>query len=595
MTEKLRAARLMLGLAFRSDPRRAIGVTALTVVGAAMGALTPFWLKLLADGVAAGDLTRVLVASAAAAANAGVVGLSAWTGFNLRTMLIERTSLALDERVIGLTNQLTGLEQFERSEYLDRLNTLREEREHLARTAAALVQSIGLGVQVVTTAVLLAGVHPLLLVLPAFGLPSLWAGAVAARLSQHALDETAERERSSRHFFELATSAAPGKELRVFSLEDELLRRHEETWDAVDRERTSAGLRAALVAAAGWFVFALGYVAAIVFVVVRAVDGDATVGDVFLTVMLAAQINRQVEGAAYMVNFLLKSLALAGRLLWLVDFVEDIQAPRRASAPVPPVLASGIELEDVSFTYPGTDDEVLSHVDITIPAGTTLAIVGDNGAGKTTLVKLLFGFYCPTEGRITVDGVDLADIDPDEWRARTAGGFQDFARFELIAREVVGVGDLQRIEDLDAVQSALARAHAEDVVTSLPQGLDSQLGATFDEGVDLSGGQWQKLALGRAMMRTDPLVLVLDEPTASLDAQTEHDLLSRYAAASRVVGERTGAITILVSHRFSTVRTADLIVVIDDGVVAETGNHRELVARGGLYAKLYDIQAKAYR
>ena len=595
MTEKLRAARLMLGLAFRSDPRRAVGVTALTIVGAAMGALTPFWLKLLADGVAAGDLTRVLVAAAAAAANTGLVGLSAWTGFNLRTMLIERTSLALDERVIGLTNQLTGLEQFERSEYLDRLNTLREEREHLARTVAALVQSIGLMVQVVTTAVLLAMVNPLLLLLPAFGLPSLWAGAAGARMSQRALDETAEKERLARHFFELATSAGPGKELRVFSLEDELLRRHEATWDEVDRERTSAGLRAAAVAAAGWLVFALGYVGAIVFVVVRAVDGDATVGDVFLTVMLAAQINRQVEGSAYMVTFLLKSLALAGRLLWLIDFAATFQRPRTSFAPAPSVLTTGIRFEAVSFRYPGTDNEVLSHVDLEIPAAATLAIVGDNGAGKTTLVKLLFGFYGPTEGRITVDGIDLQTIDPDDWRSRMSGGFQDFARFEFIAREVVGVGDIARMEDMDSVRDALERAHAEEVVTSLPRGLDSQLGATFDDGVDLSGGEWQKLALGRAMMRRDPLVLVLDEPTASLDAQTEFDLLTRYAAASRAVAGQTGAVTVLVSHRFSTVRTADLIVVLDGGVVVETGNHRELVARGGLYAKLYDIQAKAYR
>jgi ATP-binding cassette subfamily B protein len=237
----------------------------------------------------------------------------------------------------------------------------------------------------------------------------------------------------------------------------------------------------------------------------------------------------------------------------------------------------------------------LHDVNIPIPAGSTVAIVGENGAGKTTLVKLLGRFYAPTAGAITVDGTDIASFDVEEWRARISGGFQDFARFEFLAREAVGVGDIPRIEDEPAIVGALARASATDVVPTLPGGFDTQLGKSFDDGIELSGGQWQKLALGRAMMREQPLLLVLDEPTAALDAQTEHALFERYAGAARRVAAETGAITIFVSHRFSTVRMADLIIVIEGGRVAESGSHAELMAQGGLYAELYELQARAYR
>jgi len=210
-------------------------------------------------------------------------------------------------------------------------------------------------------------------------------------------------------------------------------------------------------------------------------------------------------------------------------------------------------------------------------------------------VKLLARFYEPTEGRILVEGVDLRCFDPAEWRTRWAAGFQDFARFELLAGETVGVGDLPRMEEKAAIGSALARAAATDVVDGLPHGTRTPLGRTFDDGVELSGGQWQKLALGRAMMRESPLVLVLDEPTASLDAFTEHELFSRYAQTAGRVAAETGAITILVSHRFSTVQMADFIVVLDSGRLVEVGSHEELMSRGGLYAELFELQARAYR
>jgi ATP-binding cassette subfamily B protein len=261
---------------------------------------------------------------------------------------------------------------------------------------------------------------------------------------------------------------------------------------------------------------------------------------------------------------------------------------------VPARLRDGIVVRQVSFAYPGSGRAVLDRVSLRLPAGKVVALVGENGAGKTTVIKLLSGFYRPDSGQILVDGVDLAQLPPHEWRRRVSAAFQDFAQLEFTAGETVGVADLPRLDDPAAVGAALARAGATSVVDGLPQGLGTQLGTRWEGGVDLSGGQWQKLALARGLMRDDPLLVVFDEPTAALDAQTEHALFERFAAAARA-GSAHGTVTLLVSHRFSTVRMADLIVVLDGGRVLESGSHAELMAAGGLYAELYRLQSRAYR
>jgi ATP-binding cassette subfamily B protein len=261
---------------------------------------------------------------------------------------------------------------------------------------------------------------------------------------------------------------------------------------------------------------------------------------------------------------------------------------------VPDRIREGIKFEAVSFAYPGTERLVLQDVTLRLPAGAVVAIVGENGAGKTTLVKLLSRFYQPAAGRILVDGLDLGRMPADEWRGRLSGAYQDFFRFELRARQAVGLGDVPRLDSTPAVTTAVGRAGADDVVSQLESGLETQLGPAWPEGVEVSFGQWQKLALARGFMRDEPLLLVLDEPTAALDAETEHALFERYA--ERVRRESgNGRITILVSHRFSTVRMADLIVVLDGSRVIEVGSHDELMAKRGKYSELYSIQAAAYR
>jgi ATP-binding cassette subfamily B protein len=262
---------------------------------------------------------------------------------------------------------------------------------------------------------------------------------------------------------------------------------------------------------------------------------------------------------------------------------------------VPERLTRGITLDDVSFRYPGADRPVLSHVSVHIPAGAVLALVGENGAGKSTLVKLLCGLYRPGGGRILVDGEDLAGLAPEEWRARVATLFQDFQRIELTLGESIGHGDIDRIDDAGAIGTAAGKARAGRVLAAVPGGLEGYVGHSYHDGTDLSGGQWQILGLARALMRRHPLLLILDEPAAALDASAEHDLFERYASSAGQAGREDGGITVLISHRFSTVAMADLIAVLDHGRLTEYGTHRELMDGGGLYAELFTLQARAYQ
>jgi ATP-binding cassette subfamily B protein len=299
----------------------------------------------------------------------------------------------------------------------------------------------------------------------------------------------------------------------------------------------------------------------------------------------------QIAAIAHSTGLLVQTLQVAVRHIWLVDYSKEQHAALTGDIDAPDQLRGGIAFEGVSFAYPGSDTEVLRDVNLWLPPGAVVAVVGENGAGKSTLVKLLSRMYEPSDGRISIDGVDLAAINPASWRSRLSAAFQDSCRFEFLLGEAVGIGDVERINDAYQVLMACERAGAGAVLESLPAGLNTQLGRRF-EGAELSGGQWQRLALARAGMR-DPLLLLLDEPTANLDAEAEFALFETIARATRRARAR-GAVTMLVSHRFSTVRMADVIVVVDGGKVLEVGSHDELMARGGLYAELFSLQSSAY-
>jgi ATP-binding cassette subfamily B protein len=312
-----------------------------------------------------------------------------------------------------------------------------------------------------------------------------------------------------------------------------------------------------------------------------------------MTVSLIRRSRAQLASAASGSGALVETLATADRLLWL----EDHYAASLAAAgtrPAPGRLASGIALRDVAFSYPGTERAVLSRLTLTIPAGTPVALVGENGSGKTTLVKLLLGMYPPSSGMIAVDDVPLAEISPAAWRSVCSAAFQDYARFALPAVSSVGVGEVAAHSSQPLALAALDRAGASDLAGQLPDGLSTYVGGPYTGGQNLSGGQWQKIALGRAMRPPSPLLVVLDEPTASLDAHAEHELFERYAAAAARMPAESGTITLLVSHRFSTVRMADLIVYLDEGQVVEAGSHDDLMAAAGKYAGLFTLQAEGY-
>jgi ATP-binding cassette subfamily B protein len=331
-------------------------------------------------------------------------------------------------------------------------------------------------------------------------------------------------------------------------------------------------------------------------VVLRAAHGHASPGSVVEVVSLLRRAQRQVGGASTSAGSFAVAATTADRLLWLEDYVAGFR--QGADGLAPAELTDGIRLEHVGFTYPGQDAPVLTDVCLTLEAGSTVAVVGENGAGKSTLIKLLTGMYRPTEGRITVDGRDLADISPDRWREATTGAFQDFVRFAMSLGDGVGAGDVPRVDDRAAVLSAIGRAGAGDLVEaegdgqSGALGLDTLLGA-YIGGRALSGGQWQRLALARGLMRERPLLIVLDEPTANLDAPSETALFASYREAA--LDSTGGTITVLVSHRFGTVHMADQIIVMDGGRVAESGDHQALMNRGGIYAELFNLQAEGYR
>jgi ATP-binding cassette subfamily B protein len=343
----------------------------------------------------------------------------------------------------------------------------------------------------------------------------------------------------------------------------------------------------------GTVIAAAGYAVGLWFLVHEIRNGRVSAGDVYVALSTATRLTDQMGRSAGTLGALRHARNVAERFLWLDDYAAASR-PAPASAAAPMELRHGIDFDDVSFTYAGATEPSLRDVTLHLPAGSVVALVGENGAGKSTLLKLLFGFYEPTAGEIRIDHVRLAAIGNLAWRSRTAACMQDHARFFVPAGETIGVGDLDALHDHEAVVAATRRAAAEDVIDGLATGYDELLGP-LRGGVDLSGGQWQKLAIARAMMRERPLLVALDEPTSALDPLAEHEMFERYNASAQALAARQGTVTVLVSHRFSTVRIADVIVVIDDGAVREIGNHEELIELDGLYAELYALQAEQYR
>ena len=598
MRDAVRTVVLMVQISVRADAIRSL-FTILTAVGQmASLPLRALGLRTLTNGIVDRDAPTAMRGVVVIVGLTALHRLMVHANLNIRMRLRENTQLYLDSYVMGMTAGIPGLEHHERPEYLDEVELIRNERGYLANPFNPISWTVASVAQGLSTLALLAGVDPRLAFLPLFGIATAWATGRGENRLIALIDGQAEDNRILRHHYELATLPASAKEVRVFGLADELLGRRRSLFDRLERERRALGVERVVLSSVAWAAFAAGYVGALVLTVRAVGRGEATVGDAVLVLTIGSQIDQQLAELGENVAWFVRTHRAVRRLRWFGDYSERSHADLQPDdpAPAPERLRDGIRLEGVAFGYPGTQPEamVLRDVDLHLPAGTTVAIVGENGAGKTTLVKLLCRFYEPSAGRILVDGVNLTSIPVDEWRERLTAGFQDFAMFQLLARETVSVGDVRQDTE-EAVLAALDRATTPELVGQLPGGLSTQLGRDFEGGVEISLGQWQKLALGRAMMRPAPLVSILDEPTASLDAPTEHRLFERFHGEARRAAQERGAITILISHRFSTVRMADLILVVDDGRIREAGDHATLMAAGGLYAELYELQARAYR
>jgi ABC-type multidrug transport system fused ATPase/permease subunit len=596
MKRHLRLWAELLALSWRRIPGLTTVMFVLSTLLVVSVATIAIILKTVVDAAQGGRTAAALTAAAGAAVAYAVMAVLREVTDNLAILAVERVGLTdLHEQIHRDIATLEGTEHLENPDFLDRVTVVRGSAWGLMAamwtTLAVVFALFQLGISLV----LLGSVSPWMLLLTGFAAAPLWCdqrgqkGVVAAETG------TAEQFRLQRHLFDLCVAADHGKETRVLGAGPELARRQAAAWREVMRDRTRSQVVASAWRMCGWMLFTAGFVAALVLVVRLYATGRSTPGDVVLAVTVTTTLRQSLQLTVSHAAQAVEARKLVEPYLWLREYVarHRRETENTQSVPVPQRLTSGIELDHVSYTYPGTDRKALDDISVRLSAGSVVAVVGEYGSGKTTLVKLLARFQRPTEGAVRVDGIDLGRLPVEEWRARSSAAFQDFGRFRTRFFETVGIGDLPHVEDRRRIAEAVRAAEAQQVVDRLPQGMDTQLGRELD-GAELSEGQWQKAALARAVMRREPLLFILDEPTASLDAPSEEEIFQRHMAHARATARRTGAVTVIVSHRFSTVSEADLTLVLDKGRLVECGSHDELLALGGRYAQLYNLQAVAY-
>jgi|HigsolmetaAR201D_1030396.scaffolds.fasta_scaffold03526_3 ATP-binding cassette subfamily B protein len=481
------------------------------------------------------------------------------------------------------------LQYFEDANFYDKLQNARREADF---RALGIINGGFLVVQNTITllsfAAILIAFNPLIaLILFGATIPSFIAQSRYSSLYFRLITWRAPEARRMNYLEHLLTVDNTVKEIKLFGLGQPLLNRYTDLFWKFFREDVSLARRRSLISLV-WGLFAsASYYAAYAWIIYEAVSGNITIGSMTFYLTLFRQSQGTFQGLFENINRLYENGLFMDNLFSFLDLtpqMDNTASPK----PMPAKFQQGLEFRNVSFRYPGREDWALRNVSIKITPGEKLALVGPNGAGKTTMIKLLTRLYDPTEGQILLDGVDLRDYDIEELRQRIGVIFQDFVRYQLTVRENIGFGQINELDNTARIEEAAERGGADEVVEELPQGMDTMLGRWFEKGHELSGGQWQKIALGRAFMR-DGEVLVLDEPTSALDAEREYEIFQRFRELTE------GKIAVLISHRFSTVRMADRIAVIEDGQIAELGSHEELVARQGTYARLFEMQAEGYR
>ncbi len=599
---KIRAASVNVGRAFelvwQGHPASLIVMVVCTLIGAGIPAGQAYVAKLVVDAVVAGAQTHTDPL-------AGLQSVAPWLLLELGLVVLDtavgqartlaehilhaRINVNINTRIIRKALEL-DLAYFENAEYYDKLQNARREADwrslQIVDNGFYLVQNV---ITLISFVVLLIGFSPWLAVLIfAATVPAFIAQNRYAELSFRVLSWRAPEARRLNYLEHLLTDYDAVKEVKLFNLGEPLLGRYADLFWKFLREDQSIAQKRSL-ASLGWGLLAtLSYYAAYAWIVWRAVGASITLGDMTLFLSITRSSQSRFQSILYGLSSLYENGLFLSNLFAFLELTPAMRGGTGGGVPVPEHFTSGIEFRNVSFRYEGHTQDVLRDVSFHLRPGEKVALVGPNGAGKTTLIKLLTRLYDPTSGQILLDGVDLRDYDLLQLRQKVGVIFQDFVRYHLPASENVGFGQVEALEDLERIMAAARKSGADDVIRALADGYATVLGRWFSGGRDLSGGQWQKIALARAFMR-DCELIVLDEPTAALDAENELRVFEQFRALTE---ER---MAVLISHRFSTVRMADRIFVIEDGTITESGTHHALLAQGGTYARLFTLQAESYR
>jgi ATP-binding cassette, subfamily B, bacterial len=515
------------------------------------------------------------------------------TGLNHARRLIQQLiQLQLANRIRGeiIQKALTlDLAFFEHPDFYDRLQNARRESGYkpvdLINDTFLIVQNT---ITLISFAVLLLRFSPwLVIILLVTSIPAFIAETRFSEEGFRLLTRRAPETRQINYLSRLLTEDTSAKEIKLFNLGETLLARYMTLFDKFFREDKSLALRRAVAGFGLGLIATLGFYGSYAWIVWHTVQGKISLGDMTLYLTIFRQGQSTFQGILSGVGSIYENNLFMANLFDFLGLKPQMGvAARNQGLSVP--LRSGIEFRRVGFRYPESEEWALRDIDLTIRPGEKIALVGPNGAGKTTLIKLLSRLYDPTEGMILIDGVDIRELDPLDLRQRIGVIFQDFVRYHLAASENIGVGQIEALDRLEQIIESARKSGAHSIIENLPDGYQTMLGRWFHGGHELSVGQWQKIALARAFMR-DAEILVLDEPTASLDAETEYEIFRRFQELT------VGKMAILISHRFSTVRMADRIVVIQEGRVAEIGSHQELLNQGGIYGHLFSLQAEGYR